>query len=81
MIYYIYGKRTKVYAFITTDHKVAQDFLKHIKQHYPQEEWVLEGEETMKEQKTICEKWEEGGITILPPKEEVEENTDEQDQE
>ena len=33
----------------------------------------------MKDQKTIHEKWEEGGITILPPKEEKEDKKDEEE--
>ena len=41
MKYYVYGKRSKVYALFTTDRETAQKAYEHIKKSYPDEEWVL----------------------------------------
>lgn len=41
MKYYVYGKRSKVYACITNDREAAQKRLEAAKKSYPDEEWVM----------------------------------------
>ena len=41
MKYYVYGKRSKVYACITNNHEEACERLAKAKKSYPDEEWVL----------------------------------------
>lgn len=41
MKYYVYGKRSKVYACITNNSETAAEQLARAKKAYPDEEWVI----------------------------------------